>query len=153
MSADRFSLFDDTPALTTPVTNTMEALDEFAFLYTATEKGNSTGIKFMASRADAMRWCSDPASRGVLLGTAWAYFWTSVPNFLRHHCGDADTYGDASKLILDLSRLTDNGEWDERIAAAGCRMIKLDEIAGILEPLGVEVIGSPKVTRRKKKAA
>lgn len=146
---DLFSLFDDDeiPDLT-PNTNTThdEALASWAFLYTATEKGNSTGIKFMATIEDAMRWCSSDASKGQYHGTRWSYFYTSVLNFVRHHRGDADTYGEY-EYLLELNGLEDNGAWDERIAASGCQMVKLDEIPAVLEPLGVKCVGKPRVTR------
>ena len=154
MSADLFSLLDeDERSDLTPPTPTAdtETLDRYAFLYTATDKGHATGIKSMATREDAIRWCSSPVSRGMIHGSHWAYFWTSVLNFVRHHTGDAEIYGEHA-YQLNLNGLVDNGEWDERIAAAGCKMIKHHEIAAVLEPLGVTVHGTPKVKRRRQAA-
>lgn len=128
-----------------------KALASWAFLYTATDHGNATGIKFMAPISDAMRWCSSPKSRGMMHGAHWAYFFTSALNFVRYHRGDSTTYGEYP-YVLDLNRLEDNGEWDERIAAEGVRMIKLDEIPRILEPLGVKCIGTPRVKRGRRSA-
>lgn len=110
----------------------LDGLSKFAFLYTGTETGKNSGIKFMATIEDAQKWCSSPASKGVIHGTKWAYFFTSVANFIGCHWG-------TEKPILDITKLFDNGEWDERIAASGCQKIGLDEIAQVLKPLGVEV--------------
>ena len=110
------------------------ALDELAFIYTATERGNHSGIRFAASRDDAQRWCESDVSRGVMLGTEWAYFWTSCATFLR-----------AYPPPLVLTGLFDNREWDDRIAAAGVKKINLDELPGLLRPLGVRTEGQPTV--------
>lgn len=63
------------------------ALDEWCFLYTATETGTNSGIRFMMTRDDAMRWCSSDLSKGVFYGVEWAYFFTSVRNFAYCHWG------------------------------------------------------------------
>ena len=96
----------------------IEGLSNFAFLFTATEKGTNSGVKFMATVEDAKKWCSSEESKGILHGTKWAYFWTSV----------------------SISGLIDNGAWDEKIAASGCKKIGLNEFKAVLTPYGVEVI-------------
>ena len=108
-------------------------LSEIAILYTATEKGNSTGPRFFMSIEDARRWCSDPVSQGVLHGTRWAYFFTSVHNYVQCHWG-------TQKPVIDLRRAVDDGSWDERIAAAGCTKIPFAEAKEILAPLGVDLV-------------
>lgn len=108
-------------------------LDDLAFLYTATEKGNNSGIRFAMSRQDAMTWCESDISRGALHGTAWAYFWTSARNFIECHWG-------LHKPRLDIRKLQDNGQWDERIAALGLRKISFPEFRSVFGPLGVEVM-------------
>lgn len=131
-------LFDATPFLReTPKPSfdhvDIDTLDGFAFLYTATDKGNCSGVRFAASRDDAMKWCESPASTGTLHGTAWAYFWTAIPNFLKRWGFDeieADTF--------DLSDVIDDGSWDERVASTGCTMLKRREIADLLNAAGVK---------------
>lgn len=119
------------------------SLDDYAFLYTATAEGNNSGIRFMMSRDDAMAWCESDISRGVLYGTPWAYFWTSVRCFIEHH----NLYPEESRHSLtagrpriDIRKLADNGQWDERIASLGLRKIGFGEFRDVLEPLGVEVL-------------
>lgn len=137
MTALDVPLFDaaeyvERPVLARPVLD-LDALDAYAFLYTATEAGNATGIRFMATRDHAQAWCESETSQGVLHGTAWAYFWTSVPNYLRRWAFD-----DIETFTLDLSDVVDNGEWDDRIAATGCVKLGRPEIARILTAAGVE---------------
>lgn len=60
----------------------MQALSQMAILYTATEKGNNSGIRFGMSVDDAMAFCESDISRGVLHGTQWAYFWTRLSSFV-----------------------------------------------------------------------
>lgn len=109
------------------------ALDDLAFLYTGTEKGNNSGIRFAMTRSDAMAWCGSDISRGVLHGTAWAYFWTSARNFIDCHWG-------LHKPKLDIRKLIDNGQWDARIASLGLRKIGFSQFREVFEPMGVEVI-------------
>lgn len=111
----------------------IEGLSNFAFLFTATEKGTNSGVKFMATVEDAKKWCSSEESKGILHGTKWAYFWTSVSNFIGCHWG-------AGTPMLNISGLIDNGAWDEKIAASGCKKIGLNEFKAVLTPYGVEVI-------------
>lgn len=85
--------------------------EKYAFLFTATEKGNSTDVHFMMTIEDAQKWCSLPISKGVLHGTRWAYFYTSVENFFNCHWG-----GHAADTLADWH---DNGKWDEKIKEAG----------------------------------
>lgn len=117
-------------------------LGQIAFLYTATELGNATGIKFGATMEDAKKWCTSPVSRGSLHGTKWAYFWTSALNYCRYHFGDLDTYG-GDGLYLDLRGLRDNGLWDERLAAAGVTKIPLAELGHLVASCGVTVEMDP----------
>ena len=103
-----------------------------AFLYTATEKGTNSGIRFMATVEDAQKWCASPLSKGYLGGTEWAYFWTTVATFIGFYWG-------TERPVLDISRYSDNGEWDERIAETGCKKIGLREFKKTLSPFGIEV--------------
>lgn len=108
-------------------------LDKYAFLYTATENGNNSGVRFMASLEDAQRWCESEVSKGVLHGARWAYFYTKVSTFITCHWG-------ANDVEIDMSKMTDNGEWDERLASCGVTKNGKRDCKRILEPLGIKVI-------------
>lgn len=110
-----------------------DALNNLAFLYTASEKGGSSGIRFAATIEDAQKWCSSPTSRGP----QWAYFWTSAANYINCHW-------DIKDARLDLKGFTDSGEWDEKIAATGCKKIALWELPSVLAKAGVEVLNAPR---------
>ena len=108
------------------------ALDAYALLYTATERGNNSGIRFAMTVDDARAWCSLPESSGVLHGTRWAYFWTTVANFVRCHWGPKEP-----KIVT--AGIVDNGQWDERIAAAGLTKIDVRDFARVFGPLGLDI--------------
>ncbi|VDG76196.1 Uncharacterised protein [Actinobaculum suis] len=144
----QLALFADAPAETTDSEATrvedLDGLEKYAFLYTATAAGNNSGVRFMATVEDARKWCSSDLSRGVIHGTPWAYFWTSVPAFLECHWGEA--YGDLQHsttgvlrdgAILDMRQAADSGEWDERIASTGCRKIPFSEMGKLLARFGI----------------
>lgn len=114
----------------------MAALHELAILYTATEAGNNSGIRFMMTVDDAMKWCENNVSRGVLHGTQWAYFWTRVSNFVT-------CYWLNDEPCIDLSSARDDGSWDARIEAAGCKKISVWEFSKVLNPLGVQIVNEP----------
>ena len=113
-------------------------LSEWAFLYTSTEKGNNSGIHFMLTKADAVKWCSSPVSRGCLCGTYWAYFWTTVENFAFCHWGGNHSTNPQSGVV-DLRKLCDNGKWDAEIKRLG--LTKFDKVCiyHILYKYGIEV--------------
>lgn len=98
--------------------------ENYAFLYTATEKGNSTDVHFMMTLEDARIWCSLPVSKGNFHGVRWAYFFTTVENFFFCRWGGhaADTF----------KRWSDNGLWDQKISDAGLRKIGFDEAERLL---------------------
>lgn len=137
------TLFDFEPAATLTQSPDggvdWERLDGLAFLYTATETGTATGIRFAATVADAQAWCSSQVSAGRMHGTRWAYMWTSASNYIRHHSGDGDTYA-TGRPRIDLRGCTDDGTWDERIAAAGVTNIDLRDLPALLRECGVEVV-------------
>ena len=114
----------------------MKALHDLAVLYTATEAGNNSGIRFMMTVSDAMKWCELPVSKGVLHGTQWAYFWTRVSSF-------STCYWLNEEPCIDLHGSADDGSWDKRIADAGCTKISLWEFSRVLNPLGVQVVNEP----------
>ena len=124
---DQIALFDETPVCKTRLPST---LDEYALLYTCTAKGNNSDIHFMMTREDAVKWCESDLSKGVMMGTPWAYFWTSVKNFVFCPWGGN----------IDLRKARDNGKWDDKIASLGLKKISIDEMPSILQSLGVTVI-------------
>lgn len=134
------TLFDvDPPARPVPATDPgvdWDALDDIALLFTASEKGNNSGIRFAMSREHARAWCSSDLSRGNLHGTNWAYFFTSVSNFVRCHWGPKEPK--EPKIVI--AKLVDNGQWDARIASLGLAKIALADLPALLTPLGVEVV-------------
>ena len=112
-------------------TTDLEGLGLIAFLYTGTELGNYSGIRFASSVEDAMLWCESHVSQGVLHGTRWVYFWTTARRFLEQF-----------PPPLDIDCYVDSGDWDERIAAAGVTKIGFEDFARVFLPLGVAVVGT-----------
>lgn len=108
-------------------------LSDYAFLYTSTATGKNSGIHFMMTKEDAMKWCDSDLSHGSIMGNEWAYFWTTVQNFIACHWG-------THKPTLDFRKARDNGIYDEKIAALGLKKYGFEEIRDILKPLGVEVV-------------
>lgn len=108
------------------------APEGIALVYTATEKGNSTDPHFFMSIDDAMKLCSDERSKGVLHGTRWAFFWTSLKNY----CGN---YWDLTLNGLDLSKFYDNGSRDALLDELGIRKMDFHEVVGLLERNGIKV--------------
>lgn len=117
-------------------------LDKWAFLYTATAKGNNSGIHFMMTLEDARKWCSSELSRGVYMGAEWAYFFTSVKNFINFHCWGMDSEYRTNKKWgeIDLRHYVDNGKWDKKIEELGLKKYGIYDMKRILEPLGIEVL-------------
>lgn len=136
-------LFDrqEMPAVRTfnpiPVEVDLEALRKFAFLYTVTETGRHSGIRFMMTVEDAMAWCDSPISKGVIMGAEWMYCWTAVSTYVgAYSCTET----------IDLGKEHDNGSWDERIASLGLIKIGLDKIGAVLSPFGVKVERKEQIT-------
>lgn len=113
-------------------------LSEWAFLYTSTEKGNNSGIHFMMTKADAIKWCLSPVSKGCLYDTYWAYFWTTVENFAFCHWGGNHSTNPQSGVV-DLRKMHDNGRWDEQIKKLGLTKFDKAAIYHILPKYGIEV--------------
>lgn len=113
-------------------------LERYAFLYTATSSGNSTGIHFMMSVEDAQAFCSDPRSKGVMSGTYWAYFWTRVSTFCFEFGGN--TKGKNGGWILDLRKSYDNGEYDWLVEDLGLKKYNRQDIKSELKQFNVTVL-------------
>lgn len=114
--------------------NRPEGLSNWYFLYTAGRSGHNSGIRFMMTREDAQAWCESDLSRGVLHGNPWAYFFTSVGNFCFCH------WGQLKGATLDLRKLKDNGQWDEKIEGLGLTKYGKQDIKKILSGYGIEVL-------------
>lgn len=108
-------------------------LSDLAFCYTAGRSGHNSGIRFMMSREDAMTWCSSDVSHGVLHGSPWAYMWTSVENYCFCH------WGQLKGVLIDMHRLEDNGQWDDKILALNLKKYDRTAIQQILGCFGIEV--------------
>ena len=106
--------------------------DGIALVYTATEKGNCTDPHFFLTIDDAMKLCSDERSKGVLHGTRWAYFWTSLKNY-------ASNYWMGDDGGLDFSKFHDNGSRDGLLAELGIEKIDFHEVVALLEKAGFKV--------------
>jgi len=137
----QFGLFDaeETPIPPKPNPHAgvnMAALHDLAILYTATEAGNNSGIRFMMPVEDAMKWCDSPVSRGVLHGTQWAYFFTRLSNFIT-------CYWLNEEPCIDLNHAFDDRSWDERIESLGLKKISVWDFSKVLNPLGVQVVNEP----------
>lgn len=131
----QFSLFDRVEAPFQAIAHVAPGhpdLDQYALLWTATEKGNATGIRFAMTVEDAMAWCELPVSKGFAHQTAWAYFWTRVSSWTKAWSADHP---------IDV--FEDDGSWDERIAAAGLTKIGFAQFAERFRPLGVKVASIP----------
>ena len=109
-----------------------DGLRSIALLYTATEKGNCSGVRFGMSVDDAQTWCSLDVSQGRVYGTAWCYFWTSAAKY-------CEVFYNDGWPIFDFSTYSDSGDWDERIRAHGLRKYDYDELRELLGPMGVTV--------------
>ncbi len=131
-----FTLPGNVTPLPTPAsasTLNRDALARIALLYTATEKGTNSGVRFaLPSIEEARIWCSSPLSRGQMHGTRWAYMYTSALNFVECH------WGQGPRIVS--GRIVDNGEWDERIASLGLHKISVADFPAVFEPLGVTVV-------------
>lgn len=108
------------------------APDGIALVYTATEKGNCTDPHFFLTIDDAMKLCSDERSKGVLHGTRWAYFWTSLKNY-------ASNYWMGDDGGLDFSKFHDNNSRDGLLAELGIEKIDYWEVYELLKNAGFNV--------------
>ena len=126
-------LFDPTSFEVSPTDGVdRDALSRFAFLYTASEKGNCSGIRFALTVPEARTWCESPVSGGASHGTQWRYLWTAVATFI-------DVF---QSPVIDITGYEDSGEWDQRIADLGLSKIGFERFAEVFEPLGLTVIDS-----------
>lgn len=112
-------------------------LADYAFLYTCTEKGHNSGIHFMMTTEEAQKWCCSDLSKGVMMGTQWDYFWTSVKNFVGCY------WNLAENAIIDLRKHKDNGRWDAKIASLGLHKYSYSEMRDVLKPFGITVLFTP----------
>lgn len=93
--------------------------DDIAIVWTATELGNNSDPHYFLNVEDAKKLCSDQRSKGVLHGTKWAFFWSSLKNY----CGN---YYDLTDGGLDMSKFYDNGSRDWLLDELQIKKITLD---------------------------
>lgn len=134
MSGGQLRLFDEVPQ---PKPRASVELHEdahsYAVLYTATATGKHSGPRFLMTIDDARVWCSSPLSRGKHYADEWAYFFTSLHNFVASPWSRGWSHG------IDLSEMQDNGTWDDRITSTGARKIPIQEVLEILHRLQIPV--------------
>ena len=143
---EQLSFFDEPPQSQEPQeqNNSDDPLKKIAFLYTATECGNNSGIRFMMSLEDALIFCGSPKSQGVLHGTHWAFFFTSVYNFLHAH----DDYGETAHAnarvrnnYINLKGCAeDKGTYDWLIDELKLKKYNISAIPKVLAKYGVECL-------------
>lgn len=112
------------------------APENIALLYTCTACGNSTGGHFFMEIDDAKKFCDDDRSRGVLHGTPWAFFWTSLKNY----CGN---YWDLTLHGVDFSKFCDNGTRDKLCDEIGVHPLNPLRVFDELERGGISVKRPP----------
>jgi hypothetical protein len=95
----------------------------------------------MMSLDDARAWCDSPLSRGSAHQTEWAFFYTSVANFI-------SCYWRGEDPEIDLSGCVDDGRYDEAIRSLGLKKIHLVEIRNVLRPYGVGIVGDSLILTR-----
>lgn len=115
-------------------------LSKIAALYTCGFSGRNSGIRFFMSIEDAQTWCSWDGSKGSLRGHPWIYCYTSVLQFVFAQYDFSGVGYVPPKPELDLRKNEDDGSWDFRISQLGLRKIHLDDIADIIQPMGLQVL-------------
>ena len=79
----------------------------------------------MMTKVDAMLWCSSDLSKGHIGGNAWAYFWTSIENYVGR-------YGGPIVLVDDCS-------FDDKLASIGVRKFSHSECVTVGRAMGFDV--------------
>lgn len=140
-------LFDEPPLPKHPSKPSGEqVLRSLAVLYTATEKGNSTGPRYIMTVEDAMKFCSDPRSGGAVHGTRWAFFWSSLYNYA--NCYWMRSEEDDGPQYIDLTSLYDDGRFDWLIKELGIAPVSLEKLKDLETNYDV-AIDLPKKTPKK----
>lgn len=112
------------------------APDDIALVYTATRAGKATSGHYFMRISDAKKFCSHPKSKGVVHGNEWAFFWTSLKNYLGNFL-DLTEYG------IDFSGFCDNGSRDELLDELGIEPYEAWDVCAVLEKRGFKVIYPP----------
>lgn len=108
------------------------APEDVALVYTCTECGNSTGGHYFMRIDDAKRFCADPRSCGTMHGTRWAFFWTSLKNYVGN-------YWDLTLHGVDFTKFCDNGSRDALCAEIGVRPLSAWQVFDDLERAGIRL--------------
>lgn len=112
------------------------APEDIALVYTATRAGKATAGHYFMRIEDAKKFCSHPKSKGVLHGNEWAFFWTSLKNYLGNFL-DLTEYG------IDFSGFCDNGSGDALLQELGIEPYEAWDVCAVLEKRGFRVIYPP----------
>lgn len=103
-------------------------LEDYVFLFTTSHKNGFGGVKFMMTREDGMKFCSDDRTKG----NGWAFFFTSIANYVE---------ANAINGVINIGKKNniDNGSMDDIIKDLGLTKINLDDATKILENFGIKV--------------
>lgn len=113
------------------------APEDIALVYTATRHGKATAGHYFMSIADAKKFCSSPKSKGIIHGNEWAFFWTSLKNYLGN-------FLDLTEHGIDFSGFCDDGSRDALLEELGILPLNSDEVFNDLERRGFKVKYPPK---------
>ncbi|MBD5406314.1 MAG: hypothetical protein HDR56_01685 [Treponema sp.] len=112
------------------------APDNIALVYTATAHGKASCGHFFMKIEDAKKFCSSPKSKGVLLGNEWAFFWTSLKNYLGN-------FLDLTEHGIDFSKFCENGSKDDLLRKLDIRPLSPVQVFEDLRIRGFNVIWPP----------
>lgn len=118
------------------------APEGIALVYTATRAGKATAGHYFMRIEDAKKFCSHPKSKGVVHGNEWAFFWTSLKNYMGNFL-DLTEYG------IDFSGFCDNGSRDELLNELGICPLNFIEVCKDLELRGFKVKYPPHTAEEK----
>ena len=101
---------------------------DLCFLFTAGETTGFSGYRFLVTREDAMKFCSDPRSKGMRYGSKWAYFFLTLSHAFE--CTEK----------IELKDIIDNGSFDYLIKELNISIIPKTKWRDLLTPFGFEII-------------
>ncbi len=108
------------------------APEDVALVYTATRAGKATAGHFFMCVDDAKRFCSHPKTKGVIHGNEWAFFFTTLKNYLGN-------YLDLTEGGIDFTNFCDNGSRNDVLRELGIMPLKPSEVFLDLEKRGFVV--------------
>lgn len=103
-----------------------------ALVYTATKCGKASCGHFFMTIDDAKKFCSSPKSKGVMHGNEWAFFWTSLENYLGN-------FLDLTEHGIDFTAFCDNGSRDDLLQELSIDPYEPWDVCAVLEARGFKV--------------